>query len=357
MCRWRSFMHDGVEYRMIRTTEELQAFAADWSRLWRDDSCASPFQSPEWLLPWWHQFGQPDLRAVSIWRDAACIGFLPFYVYREPQSGERKLLLMGAGTTDYLDGVFAPGCTTENIQRALAMLCSEANWDTLWASQLPGHSKLLTSLQVSKELTPRSFQGESCARVPALPMEKLPGKIRINARYYCKRAMQLGRLEFEVAQRENILESFETLAKLHSRRWQERGEAGVLADQQVIGWHREALPLLEQSGILRLCTLKLNGEAIGVLYSLIDLPQRSPRTQYFYLYAYSTQYSRLSPGTLLIAHAIEHAAQEGVRTIDMLRGNETYKQYWHPQTIPTYSVVLQNSSTRRRTHNASEAAA
>jgi CelD/BcsL family acetyltransferase involved in cellulose biosynthesis len=85
---------------------------------------------------------------------------------------------------------------------------------------------------------------------------------------------------------------------------------------------------------------------------LIDPPERKMRMQYFYLNAYSMQHARLSPGTLVIAMAIEHAAREGIRTIDLLRGNETYKQYWHPQKVPTYGVVLQNPSihgTARRT--------
>lgn len=350
-------MHENVECRMMRTTEELQAFAEDWSQLWRNDPCASPFQSREWLLPWWHQFAQPGLRAISIWRGAACLGFLPFYVYQEPRSGERKLLLMGAGTTDYLDGVFSPGCTTQHIQKALTVLCSEPGWDALWASQLPGHSKLLRALQESKQMNLRAFQGESCARTTAVPIDALPGKIRINARYYRKRAQQLGTLEFEVAQGERVLESFETLRKQHSERWKQNGESGVLADEKVIAWHREALPMLEQSGLLRMFSLKLNGEVLGVLYTLVDPPQRDSRTQYFYLIGYSIEHARLSPGTLLIAFAIDHAAHEGVRTIDMLRGNETYKQHWHTQKVPTYSIVLQNPSIQGKVHNASEEAA
>jgi len=40
-------------------------------------------------------------------------------------------------------------------------------------------------------------------------------------------------------------------------------------------------------------------------------------------------HSDLRPGTVLIALATEHAAREGVRTIDMLRGDEGYKKFWH----------------------------
>jgi CelD/BcsL family acetyltransferase involved in cellulose biosynthesis len=98
--------------------------------------------------------------------------------------------------------------------------------------------------------------------------------------------------------------------------------------------------------MLRLSSLSLNSETIGVLYSLIDPPSRLTRTQYFYLTAYSTGHAELRPGTLLLALAIERAAEEEVWTIDMLRGDEAYKQIWHLERVPTYgfAVSLPNST-------------
>ena len=342
-------MREDAECRMIRTTEALRVFAADWNALWREDPCATPFQSPQWLLPWWRQFEQPELRAISIRQCGACIGFLPFYIYREPKSGERKLLLMGAGTTDYLDGVFASACSTEHVQEAVARLRSTEGWDVLRVSQLPAHSKLLRALQQLKDTHLRQFQAESCSQLPAVPIAALPPKIRRNATYYRSLALRVGTLSLEVANQGNLSESFDALTRLHTQRWQARGQAGVLTDERVVSWHREALPLLEQSGMLRLCLLRLNGEIIAALYALADPPQRPARNGYFYLIAHSVEHARLSPGTLLVALAIESAANEGIRMIDFLRGDENYKKYWHPQEIPTSGFVLQNPVVRERT--------
>jgi len=46
---------------ILRTTSELEWFRPEWEKLWSEDSNATPFQHPAWLLPWWHQFGQDDL--------------------------------------------------------------------------------------------------------------------------------------------------------------------------------------------------------------------------------------------------------------------------------------------------------
>jgi CelD/BcsL family acetyltransferase involved in cellulose biosynthesis len=336
-----------TRYRLLRTAEELPALVPQWTALWQKDPEATPFQRPEWLLPWWNHFAGQGLRAVTITSGQKLTGFLPFYVYRVPQTGERQLLLLGVGTTDYLNGVFAPECTPEHIQQAMETICAEGGWDTLYATDLPPNAKLTRALEGFAEQD-EMFTSATCSRMAAVPMAALPQKIRRNAMYYRNRAMRLGRLEFAVANGSNWAESFEALQRLHTERWQQNGESGVLADPRVVAWHREALPQLQRSGYLRLCSVRLRNEIIAVLYALIDSPSKPCRTQYFYLTAYSIHHADLRPGTLLLALAIEHAANEGIQTIDMLRGDEAYKRNWHLDRAPTYGYRLRRQSLTRR---------
>lgn len=328
------------EFRWIRTAKELEDLTPHWDALWREDPHSTPFQSPDWLVPWWHCFGQ-DLHSVGIFREHRLRGFLPFYVYREPRTGERQLLPVGVGTTDYLDGIIARDCPTADVGDALEFLCSEVGWDALYLSQLRPGSSLLQAFERTNTGGQR-FEGQSCSRMPAVPLSDLPQKIRRNAMYYRNRAVRTGALDFHVADASNLAEIFDELVRLHTERWNQCGEPGVFADERVVRWHREALPMLERAGTLRLCSLRLNGEVIGVLYSLLDPPGRPQRTQYFYLPAYSIRHAELRPGTLLTALAVDHAAKEGVRTIDMLRGDEDYKKRWHTEPFPTFGVVWRN---------------
>lgn len=84
-----------------------------------------------------------------------------------------------------------------------------------------------------------------------------------------------------------------------------------------------------------------------MLYSVVDLPERAERRQYFYLTAYSTAHAELRPGTLLIALAMERAVDEGVRAIDMLRGEQAYKQIWHMERTPTFGLQLSRRVQRQ----------
>jgi CelD/BcsL family acetyltransferase involved in cellulose biosynthesis len=161
--------------------------------------------------------------------------------------------------------------------------------------------------------------------------------------YYRNRAARLGQLEFVFADERTWPMFFDALVHLHTMRWQRRGESGVLADCRVLAWHREAIPILQQHGLLRLCALRHNGEVIGIAYSLVDPMTHPFRTQYVYLIAHSVQHAKLRPGTLLLAELIEHAANEGIDMIDMLRGEEEYKKLWHVESVPTYGFTVPNS--------------
>lgn len=320
---------------MVRTTAELEGIAGEWRALWQADIRATPFQSPEWLLPWWHHFGQRDLRTITIRERSDLIGLLPLYIYPDPRSGKRQLLPIGVGTSDYLDGIFAPACTAEHLRQGLHALQEKSGWDEICFSQLRSDSPLL-------KISDRQafFPTEACLQSRATRISDLPRKLRQNVNYYRNRSERIGSIAFNVADENSCVTMFEILRRFQIERWQQNGHQGVFADPRVPAWHREALPGLARAGLLRLCSLSLNDETIAVMYSLVDPPEKSHRTQYIYLPGFSLRHAELRPGTLLQAMAMEHAASEGIEAIDMLRGNEPYKQLWHPETQPTYGFVV-----------------
>jgi len=333
-----------VALRVLRTTAELEVLMPQWMELWLSNAHATPFQHPAWLLPWWHHFGQPDLRAMTLWNGNELMALIPLYIYRDPVSGFRQCLLIGAGTSDYLDGIFSPACTPEHVLAALETLGQEDDWDTASFTQLRPHSLLFQALRQLDGDAATSYAGESCARRSAVGIADLPRKVCADVRYFSNYARGSGRLELAVADKVSWSEMFEALVDLHTERWQRAGEPGVLADPAVLAWQREAIPQLEASGLLRLLALRVNDKPFAVLYSLIDPPCRAVRTQYFYLTGFSVSHAKLKPGTILTGRAIEHAANEGVRTIDMLRGDESYKKFWHVERVPTYGFTVRRDA-------------
>ena len=146
--------------QLLRTAAEFERLQPEWRELWSAAGFAKPFQRPEWLLPWWHHFHQPHLYVATIRQSNRLVGLLPTYVYCDVDTGERKLLLVGAGTSDYLDGLFAPECETSDIAEALLQIAAEGTWDTAYFTQLPEGSRLSELL---RDLGVTDSAGESCS--------------------------------------------------------------------------------------------------------------------------------------------------------------------------------------------------
>ena len=327
---------------IVRSTAELEALAPEWTELWERDARATPFQHPAWLVPWWHHFGQPDLRVLTLRSpaDGGLLGLIPLYVYRVPATGERQMLLLGAGTSDYLDAVVSPECGAEELARALQAVCGDDGWDAAYLTQLRPESAMVDAVERMRSVRVERFAGEATSRCAAVGISALPAKVRREVLFCRNAAIAHGTLGLVAATAEGIPAAFDHLVATHTMRWQEKGEAGVLADPAVLAWHREALPLLEAAGLLRLLTLRLGGEPLATMYSLIDPASRAERVQYLYLMGFDPGRDALQPGRLLTAYTVEHAANEGVRTIDMLRGDETYKRFWHVEPRPTLGCAL-----------------
>ncbi len=324
-----------IQIDLLHTTAALEALVPEWLVLWQQSPTAKPFQHPAWLVSWWHHFHQPDLCVATIRCQGTLSGILPLYIYFDRDRDEHQLLLLGAGTSDYLDGIFAPHCTPDSILRALQAVAAAGTWQTAHLTQLLPQSPLYRAIQ--NRGTP--YPGEPTSHCPARSIADLPKKVRAEVLYFRNAAIGKGELNLRLATAQTCPQDLQTLVTLHTAVWRQRGEAGVLADPAVLAWHDEAIPQLLAADLLRLYMLSLDGVTIAALYALID-PPREARTAYFYLVGHAPQHAAFKPGTLLTAMASEHAAREGVTTLDMLRGEEAYKAFWRVQQTPTSGFAV-----------------
>ena len=118
-------------------------------------------------------------------------------------------------------------------------------------------------------------------------------------------------------------------------RWLRDAQAGVLADETVKAFHREAAPGLLARGILRIYRLRLKERTLAVVYTLCE-----GSTVFCYLQGYDPQFASLSPGTHLMFSAMEDAMLSGMKKFDLLRGEESYKHHWRAQSEATHRIQL-----------------
>jgi len=61
---------------------------------------------------------------------------------------------------------------------------------------------------------------------------------------------------------------------------------------------------------------------------------------YYYQSGFNPEFEKISPGTLLIGHAIEQAISERQSQFNFLRGSEAYKHAWGARDQPTVRKII-----------------
>lgn len=332
--------YDGLVVAEQREPAALTTLLPEWWALWRADPRATPFQSPAWLVPWWrHRSGAPLLLlTVRTGRDGRLVGLLPLFRWDSPHGP--RLVPLGAGISDYLDGLFADGYGPAAAVAILARLAGDPADDAaLLLDQLRPESPLATAA------APPGWR-EQCRDACPCPVLELPAppadwtsalsrSMRQNLRTYRHRLDRVGRARFVRAEPGSVAAALDVLFELHAARWRERGEAGMLADAGVAAFHREAAPAMAEAGLLRLHLLLLDERPIAAAYGFA-----AKNATFYYLGGFAPELAALGPGTLVVGHMIAEAAAEGARTFDFLRGRELYKYRWGAADRPALCRML-----------------
>ncbi len=310
--------------RLIQSPDELSALESQWWDLWHRSPAATPFQSPAWLLPWWRHFHPGPLMGVAVFEDSKLVGLAPHYL--EDGTYGRRLLPLGIGISDQLDLLIDPDIPGIGEAIIAPWLESAERWDILELEEL-GPDAAALALPCPAGYNLQEQAQSSCPGLTlagevdgdGLPLE-LSAKRRWNVRRARAAAEQRGGLRLIAPEPEPF---FEILVRLHSARWQAKGESGVLADPRVLAFQREALLRLTEAGFTRLWVTEIGGKTVGAIYGLNWRNHAA-----FYLSGFDPDFSAESPVTILLGQLFTLAALEKARDFSFLRGQEPYKYFW-----------------------------
>ncbi|HZS47508.1 MAG TPA: GNAT family N-acetyltransferase [Blastocatellia bacterium] len=329
-----------VSVNEVFDIDALESLSLEWLNLWKRCSTATPFQTPQWILPWWRNFGGDNLRAITLRHEKELIGLAPLFIYRDPSTKTRQLLLIGTGVTDYLDVLLADAWLDDGLT-ALARYITDQwdQWDVCDFQELQQGSALLKLDDLcgySGQKTVQNF----CPVLQLPPQVDVLSQITSRGLFeelHHKRAKleRMGKVDFETANQDNWYSFFDKFLSLHSSRWAMLGLPGVMADATVQNFHREVIPGMLSQGLLRLFVLKLDDRTLAAYYGFFDRGRA-----YYYLSGFEPELAKLSPGMLIVNYAMREAIREGAFEFDFLRGQEKYKYRWMVQDRPNYRYRL-----------------
>lgn len=310
--------------RQLTSFEELQLIEPLWADLWRRDTIATPFQAPQWVLPWYRHFGSGEVLAIAAGDDERLDVLAPCLILRDDDDPDESLgMLAGSGNTDYLDVLAtSAAAVTTVLQRLAAANCA------MWDFQQLRECSLLLSAPAPPGCNDAVEPQDTCV---VLSIDGAGDELqnlvsthfRKKLRYYRRSLERAGRVRVDTPAGETLDTFMDALFDLHAAHWKQRGLPGMLADSVDQAFHRDVARGMLDAGILRMYAVLLDDRAIAVFYGFAHHD-----TVYYYLSGYDPSLDHLSPGTIIVAHAIEQAVRDGARTFDFLRGAEDYKYAW-----------------------------
>ncbi|HEY3052220.1 MAG TPA: GNAT family N-acetyltransferase [Thermoanaerobaculia bacterium] len=304
----------------LTSFEQLQAIEPLWMDLWKSDPRATPFQAPQWVLPWLRHFGAGELLTVAVRDNGRLDAIAPCFILRDDDDPTESLgMLIGSGNSDYVDMLSTPDAPVgEVVARLAASDC--AMWDL---QQLRSTSPLL------HVPAPPSWSDEIEDQDPCLVLslddlgDLTSTHFRKKLRYYRRSLEREGSVTMHSPDADSLDDFMSALFELHAARWKKRGLPGMLAAEVDQLFHRDVARGMLATGSLRMYAMRIDDRTVAIFYGFAHHD-----TVYYYLSGYDPSLEKFSPGTVIVAHAIEQACADGAKSFDFLRGAEDYKYAW-----------------------------
>ncbi len=316
--------------------------ASEWPLLEANAPYVTPFQTPQWQLTWWRHFGSGDLR-IFVFRDGEgrMIGLVPCFLHY--WAGRRQLTLIGSGISDYLEPAIAPGFYQEIIVCLRDYLAANGDWDLCdWQDLSSGTP--LNALGLAERLNVQCEPDSPCS---AIALEdgfsefwaSRPSGLRRNLRRYRDKAEQLAAIDFAAAEYEP--ECLEALIRLHSARWREQGQPGMIAANRSTTFLWDVAEAFSGRQMLRFFSVRFKGEIVAVIMAF-----EYRKVLYGYLSAFDPSYADLGFGRMILFETIRYAFESGCKYWNFLRGNEFYKSDWGAVVIPKSRLLIKPTEGR-----------
>ena len=327
-----------------RDESQLQGFGLQWDALAGD----VPFRSWTWTQTWWQHYREPRGRLLTllVFDDQnELVGIAPWYVTQSPGQG-RVVRFLGSGEvcSDYLTLLARPELTAAVAKRVGDWLANEGatEWDLLELSGVeegdPAIRSLALRLNDHGHVVDRGADMRCWRTALANDWEgflaMLTKSRRTRTKTLLRRTMMADRaVVHRVKNSRDLDRAFEIFIDLHQKRRRSLSQTGCFASKRFGRFHREVAGRLLEEGRLRMLWIELDGRPMSVEYSFVG-----GDTIFYYQGGFEPEFASESPGWVGLAASLKLAIEEGYRSWDFLRGDESYKTSWRAEPRPLVRV-------------------
>lgn len=320
-----------------RTWAALDTLHSEWDALARQQRTSSWFQTASATLTLATRHDPGLTPAVITARGPAgeLLGVLPLG-QRAPDADHprRRLVPLTEWHASSFDVVTASTAVAAAMwQTATRHL---TGWDVADLRYVPDQSPLRDALSGRwrpRDTSKRLILGRDY-------LDRTPPKFAVEMRRIGRR----GRLEFSATtppeQHDEVVERF---VELHSARWRDAGPAAEFADRQGRARLDAVLNKAARLDAARIGTLRFDSDIIAV-----HLAFRWQSVHHVWRVAHAPGWRPYSPGLMLFDLMLRHAATDGCNAAELGRGDDGYKDRWHPVTTPLWQFHAHGPTLRGR---------
>jgi len=311
----------------------------DWRSLEERGYIKWPYLTYDWMYTWWKHYSHraEELILLAAYDGDELLGLAPLYSQSMYLRGRLRLFRMitplGSREIDFYDFILR-----DDPQPIL-----EKIFEFLY-NNYPGYVLYLCDLReyssICQHVVKRIYRYVEIEPGNLYPYVNLPddykkyyaelgNRTRKDIRYNSNRLKKLS--GFRVGQIGSQFD-IDSLYRLHYRRW--HMDAHDPKIERMERYERKIIDILKKKDLLRMLSLYVNDACIGVLlsYDYNDV-------RYYHKIGYDLNYARYSLGKLLINWSIQDAIERGIKTFDMLRGDEEYKRYFTKTAYRCYNLI------------------
>ncbi|HSE40559.1 MAG TPA: GNAT family N-acetyltransferase [Acidobacteriota bacterium] len=350
-------MSSNLKCRFIHSYAELVTLSSTWDDLVCKSDFPDLFATSGFAKAWWRAYGSDLNMNVAVVEDSS--GNLRLIApFQSAKKTPKQWELIGRPRGDYNNFIMAAS-DRESLKCLFDWLDSQHNWDTLIIRRIPGKATLLRYFD-------RPYNGNLSKVEKVLHWMKLGSWL----------VYQEPRHEHPVCNGTTFQEMHDVLNHIHHRRktkWlNTQGELKylVITDPEAI--KKDWLPkffelhvmewskMLEKGSFLRhqihrdfynyiveemACYNALRFDAMTLNDSLLaaHLGFHWAGRLYYWLACYDSNYSKGSPGRLLLGNIIHSALELGLTELDMLFGLENYKKDFWSEIRETGAMTIYRS--------------
>jgi CelD/BcsL family acetyltransferase involved in cellulose biosynthesis len=326
-----------------------------WNEILAQTACANIQLTYEWLSSWWQVFGDDErLSLITVTDSGKTIGIAPLFISTVIDKAGfelRKLTFIGDGLTDYHDLLIADERRKEVLQNLVDFIVNgKEKWDAIHLRNIRSDSPNLPILRAALKNTLLRYVERINIRSPYISIGRnwsgyydgLSKNIRSDIRRRLNCMSRLGKTEFvRLHKIDDIANTLNIIKSIHIKCRQAKGEISWYTDEKRVRFVSLVLKRFSDRKWLDLVLLKLNDRIVayylGFVYDSIV---------YFWNTGFDPEFSKVSPGKLLLHDWIKDSFKAGYKEFDFMVGEESYKSQWTSQVRPNHELFLFKNTAR-----------